>query len=455
MQTRSIPRLVIGGSASGAGKTSFTLALAAALRQQGLRVQCFKCGPDYLDPGYHAAASGRECHNLDSWMMGSEAVRATFARQSADADISLIEGVMGLYDGVSPRSDEGSTAAIAKILEAPVLVALDASGVARTLAAVALGLKSFDPSLPVRGFLANRLGSTSHLELLRQALPGELLGGLPKSSHLKIPERHLGLVSAEREPWDSERLAQWAAVAAAYIDLDAVLALARAAPPWPVAYEAVSASASPLKPRRKRIGIARDAAFHFYYEANLALLREAGAELVEFSPLADAELPPELDAIYIGGGYPEVFAAELASQSQMRQAIRDFVARGGRVYGECGGLMYLGESLETLGGESFEMLGLLPIRVQMHERLQALGYCEVELQANTVLGPAGTRFRGHQFRYSSLSEAGALDHLYRLRKRRGGEVLEEGYAKGRVLGSYVHAHWASNPAIPRNFLAEN
>lgn len=449
----SLPRLVIGGAASGAGKTTITLALTAALRRRGLRVQCFKCGPDYLDPGYHAAASGRDCHNLDSWMMGSEAVRATFARQSQDADIALIEGVMGLFDGVSPRSDEGSTAAIAKVLDAPVLVALDASGVARTLAALALGLKTFDPHTRVGGFMANRVGSKGHLDLLRQALPGEILGGLPKSPQLKIPERHLGLQTADRRPWTTEQLAAWAELAEEYFDLDALIALARRAEPWP---EEARLDREPhlahRDAKKKRVGIARDRAFHFYYEANLALLRAAGAELVEFSPLDDKELPPDLDAIYIGGGYPELFAEELSRQEGMRQAIAAFAAGGGVVYGECGGLMYLGRSLRTFSGESYEMLGLLPVSVTMHEKLQALGYCEVELQGDSILGPAGTRFRGHQFRYSSLSEEGDVEHLYRLRRRRGGEVLSEGYAQGRVLGSYVHAHWASNPEIPRHFL---
>lgn len=449
---RTIPRLLIAGASSGVGKTSLVLALTAAFQKRGLRVQTFKCGPDYLDPTYHRVASGRTCHNLDSWMMGSQAVRKSFEHLTLDADLAIVEGVMGLFDGTSPRSDEGSSAQIAKLLEAPVLVLIDASGMARTFAALAQGLQSFDPALNICGFVANRVGSRGHLDLLRQAIDGApIVGGFPKRKDLALPERHLGLVTADEAILSPDLLNAWGDLCEEYFDLDQIWALAQAAPAW--AEEKVSPLSDAMPAAsRCRIGVARDEAFHFYYEANLRLLREQGAALVFFSPLHDASLPPDLDALYFGGGYPEVYAAQLAQGESMRQAIVDFAQAGRPVYGECGGLMYLGEALRTREDQSYPMLGLLPLEVQMHDKLQALGYTEVELQQESMLGPAGTRFRGHQFRYSSLTAEGQLDHAYRLRKRRGGAIENEGYARGSVLGSYVHAHWASNPEIPRAFV---
>lgn len=448
---RPIPRLVIAGAASGVGKTSLVLALTAAFRKRGLRVQCFKCGPDYLDPTYHRLASGRTCHNLDSWMMGSQAVKTSFEHLSIETDLCLIEGVMGLFDGTSPRSDEGSTAQIAKLLEAPVLVVIDASGMARTFAALVQGLQDFDKELNVKGFVANRVGSRSHLDLLRQASDAPVVGGFPKRPDLSLPERHLGLVTADAAIVTEELLDQWAALCEEYFDLDQIFALAASAPAW---NDAAAERTATTVPTVCRIGIAQDEAFHFYYEDNLRLLREQGAELVPFSPLHDAALPEGLDALYIGGGYPEVYAAELAAAETMKDSIRRMAASGRPVYGECGGLMYLGSRLTRESGESYPMLDLLPVSVQMHGKLQALGYTEVELQEKSVLGPAGTRFRGHQFRYSSLSEDSEerAARFYRLRKRRGGAVESEGYACGSVLGSYVHAHWTSNPEIPKAFV---
>ena len=425
------------------------LALAAAFRQKGLKVATFKCGPDYLDPSYHSNVTGRPCHNLDTWMMGSRTVQEVFARHAAEADIALIEGVMGLFDGASPQSDQGSAAEIAKLLDAPVLMVWDVSGMARTFAALAQGIGSFDTDVRIGGHIANRIGSKHHLDLLRQALPQGLLGALPKRPDLAFPERHLGLVTAQNGGLDPQLVSTWVELAEEYLALDDILALARSAPALvrPV-----------LEPRRPdlalscRIGVAYDAAFHFYYAENLRLLEEAGAQIVLFSPLHDQTLPLDLDALYLGGGYPELYAESLALNEEMFAAIRAFAASGRPVYGECGGLMYLGASLRTLEGKEVPMLGLLPLRTRMESRLQALGYAEVETQETSLLGPAGTRFRGHQFRYSQLESEPEVQHLYRFRKRRGGEVIREGYARESVLGSYVHAHWASHPEIARHFV---
>ncbi|WP_438041306.1 cobyrinate a,c-diamide synthase [Sorangium sp. So ce128] len=484
---RAIPRLVVAGTASGVGKTTATVAIARALRARGLEVALFKCGPDYLDPTYHARAVAGTSHNLDGWMMGREAVLSTFAAEAAGADVALIEGVMGLFDGASPTGEEGSTAEIAKWLEAPVALVVDASGMARSVAALVQGFAGFDPALRVAAVVCNQVGSRGHLDILRQAqaqvnrsLP--VLGGLPRDEAQRFPERHLGLRTADEAALPEERLDHWGAQAEAWIGLDALLEIARAAPPVPEVAATTSAASMTAPPRQARIGVAFDEAFHFYYADNLRRLEAAGAELVRFSPIRDARLP-DVDALYLGGGYPEVHAERLAANAALRDEIRAFAGRGGPIYAECGGLMYLAEAIRTLDGRAHPMVGLVPAEAAMCEKLQALGYVEVETQARTILGGAGLRFRGHQFRYSELrpsqravpapAEPAAapaepppaqapppaehaplpIEHAYSVRRRRGGQVAREGYRAGSVLASYVHAHWASNPLVPEGLVA--
>jgi cobyrinic acid a,c-diamide synthase len=440
-------RLVIAGESSGVGKTTTVLALAAALRARGLCVVAFKCGPDYLDPTYHARATGSTSHNLDGWMMGKDAVLATFARASRGADVALIEGVMGLYDGASPDGEEGSAAEIAKWLRAPVVAVVDAGGMARTIAAVGIGLRAFDPALELAGLFANRVGSRGHLDLLKQACRAHVpvLGGLLRDEARAFPERHLGLRTADADVVPDALVAAWGASFAEWNDVDAFVALARRAPLIEATVTEPDASAP-----RCRIGLARDAAFHFYYEDNLARLRALGAELVPFSPLADAELPA-VDAVYLGGGYPEAHAAALAANESMRASLRAAAARGVPIYAECGGLMYLAGAIRTLDGSTHPMLGLVDGTAVMHDKLQALGYVEVETQRRTLFGGAGLRMRGHQFRYSTLESASG--DAYRVRKRRGGATFTEGYGEANVLGSYVHVHFASNPLVAEGFVA--
>jgi cobyrinic acid a,c-diamide synthase len=443
----SIPRLVVAGVASGVGKTTAMVALTRALQARGLTVATFKCGPDYLDPTHHARATGRPCHTLDGWMMGREAVRATFARASRGCDVALVEGVMGLYDGASPEGEDGSAAQVAKWLEAPVLAVVDAGGMARTVAAVGVGLAAFDPGVRVAGLLANRLGGRGHLALLRRAAAGTpvpVLAGLPADGALALPERHLGLHAATHEALPEPRLDAWGRLFAEWNDLEALLRVAASAPPLEVGGVedvGVGEAASP----RCRIGVAWDAAFSFYYEDNLARLEALGAELVRFSPVADAGLPGGLDALYLGGGYPELHAPALADNAGMREAVRAFAARGGPVYAECGGMMYLAEGLRTLDGRTHAMAGLVPGVAVMSERLQALGYVEVETARTTVLGPPGLTFRGHQFRHSTLEGAPGEGGALRVRRRYDGAVHAEGHGPPHVLASYVHAHWASSP----------
>jgi cobyrinic acid a,c-diamide synthase len=446
-------RLCIAGVASGVGKTTVTMALAAALRARGLIVVAFKCGPDYLDPTYHARATGSISHNLDGWMMGKRAVLGTFARAAAGADVALIEGVMGLYDGASPDGEEGSAAEVAKWLAAPVVAVVDAGGMARTLAAVGQGLRAFDDALDLAGLFANRVGSQGHLELLKRACRGHVpvVGGLGADAAPAFPERHLGLRTADAEVVPDALVQAWAAAFCEWNDLDAWLALARRAPPFaePLETEPTGSSTDAAK---CRIAIARDAAFHFYYDDNLARLRALGAELIPFSPISDASVP-DADGVYLGGGYPEMHAAALAANEPMRRSLRALADAGAPVYAECGGLMYLADAIATAAG-TFPMIGLIAGTAVMHDRLQALGYVEVETQRRTILGGAGLRMRGHQFRYSTLE--GGRGDAYSVRKRRGGSVFPEGYVGGdreNVLGSYVHVHWASNPLVAAGLVA--
>jgi cobyrinic acid a,c-diamide synthase len=441
----TMPRLVVAGTASGIGKTSVMVGLSRALRKRGLKVAVFKCGPDYLDPTYHVRAAGSTCHNLDGWMMGRDAVVGTFARAYEGADIALIEGVMGLFDGASPTTEEGSTAEIAKWLDAPVMLVVDVSGMARTVAAIARGVAAFDPELRLAGIFCNRVGSRGHLDILRRALSDlPVLGGLPNEPALTFPERHLGLRTADEQAVPDSILSELGRVTGEWCDLDAILTVARAAP---LVSCRLSAKADAASAPRCRIGVAFDEAFHFYYEYNLHLLKSLGAELVYFSPISDPGLP-DVNGLYIGGGYPEIHAEALSANRSMREQISAFAADGGTIYAECGGLMYLCDAIKTLDGQRYPMAGVIPAHAVMHERLQALGYVEVETQAVSALGPAGLRFRGHQFRYSELQPLkDQIDCAYRVVRRRDGQVVPEGYTVKSTLASYVHAHWASNPTI--------
>lgn len=445
-----IPRLVIAGTSSHVGKTTVMVGLVRSLRARGLRVAVFKCGPDYLDPTYHVRAADAPCHNLDGWMMGREAVMASFARASHGADIALIEGVMGLFDGASPTSDEGSTAEVAKWLQAPVLLVCDAGGMARSIAALARGFSTFDPDLSLSGLICNRIGSRAHLDLLRKATGGvpPILGGLPKEAALVFPDRHLGLHRADREAVPDHVLETWGERVSEWCDMEAIVALARTAPLLP---EIPPVERVLGEGTRCRIGLAFDEAFHFYYEDNLRRLENLGAELVRFSPLHDTRLP-DVDGLYFGGGYPEVYAEALSQNSAMRNGVAAFGGDQGPIYGECGGLMYLSRGIRTADGTLHAMVGLVPGEAEMRDRLQALGYVEVETQDVTMLGQLGLRFRGHQFRYSDFQLQAETECVYTVQRRRGGEAFQEGYRIGNTLVSYVHAHWASNPLVAQGFV---
>ncbi|AOP36536.1 cobyrinic acid a,c-diamide synthase [Leptospira tipperaryensis] len=445
----TIPRIVIAGTGSGVGKTTIVLALTLAFQKRGLNVATFKCGPDYLDPTYHARVSEKTCHNLDGWLMGKESVLRTFYEATKNADIAIIEGVMGLFDGHSPNTEVGSTAEIAKWLQAPVIAVVDASGMARTIAAILKGLKEFDPDLNVAGTISNFIGSESHLKILKEASTEvSVLGGFPKHKEQAFPERHLGLYSASKENLSEDRFTFWGTLAESCLQLDRILTIANSAEKV-----MIRETKTESQPNRCKIGIALDAAFHFYYEENLRQLRDWGAELAFFSPIKDTRIP-EVDGLYFGGGYPELYARDLSENESMLESIREFAYSEKPIYAECGGLMYLSDQITLVSNETFPMLGLISANVKMGEKLKALGYVEVAIEEKTVFGEAGLRFRGHQFRYSDLELhfPSETKTVYKIRKRRGNEVTEEGYCRGSILASYVHAHWASNPLLPKGFV---
>ena len=452
MNSQSIPRLLISATGSGAGKTTATIALMGALRARGMRVAAFKCGPDYLDPTYHRRAAGVASHNLDGWMMDRASVLATFARAAESADVAVIEGMMGLFDGATPTGDEGSSAEIAKWLAAPVLLVVDASGMARTVAAVAHGFSQFDPRVKLAGLICNRVGSRGHLDLLRAAsVEVPVLGGFPSEARFAFAERHLGLLSADEKNVAPPLFHAWADMAEQWLDLDVIVSIAQSAETLSSLEPAELWPRSGERAPRCRIGVAYDDAFHFYYEDNLRRLEAAGAELVRFAPTREARLP-DVDGLYFGGGYPEALAVELSENREMIDAVRGFARSGGPIYAECGGLMYLSDAIRTLEGRTWPMVGLVTGEAVMSERLQALGYVEVETRCDSILGPARMRMRGHQFRYSTLTPTPErMERVYEVRPR-WGEPFVEGYCSGSVLASYVHVHWASNPKTAEGFV---
>jgi cobyrinic acid a,c-diamide synthase len=440
---------LIAGPASGVGKTTVSLAICAGLQARGFRVQAFKCGPDFLDTGHLGAITKRPARNLDRWMLNVEDVRAAFAQSSADADVAVVEGMMGLFDGIAGQGEKGSAAEIAKILSLQVILVVDASKSARSIAAVIRGFEVFDPELSFAGLMLNGVAGESHFRLLSGAITPNcstpILGWFPQEQAVRIPERHLGLHTAAEMDWREKHRALQE-LAEKQLNLGLLLAPEFELPK-------TDAGVIPPKPApRVTIGVARDEAFSFYYQDNLDFLERSGAKLVEFSPLRDAHLPPELDALYLGGGYPELHAEQLSSNSTLASDIGQFAISGRPVYAECGGMMYLGEQLRTRDGKVHAMTGVLPIKTEMTEKLVRFGYVEVELLLDSLIGLRGTVLRGHSFHCSqclaSRDLPAALEARYTLSKKTGAE----GFACGNVFASYIHLHFRGAPSIPASIV---
>ncbi|MBJ6801256.1 cobyrinate a,c-diamide synthase [Geomonas propionica] len=447
-------RIVIAAPHSGSGKTTVTLGIMAALKRRGLKVAPFKVGPDFIDPGYHAQVTGAPSINLDGWMCPLEFVRDTFALHAAAAGIAVIEGVMGLFDGIDGSSDAGSTAQIAKELAAPVVLVVDARSQARSAAALVSGFAGFDPGVKVAAVVFNNVASANHERILREALAAYLpevkvLGCMPRDAVLAIPSRHLGLTTAEDNPLSPEFMDHLVEVVERHLDLETLLELEQRELPTSAQSEPPVTDAEDGGP--VRIAVARDAAFCFSYPDNLRLLAEAGADICCFSPLEDAALPDAIGGIYLPGGYPELFAGKLAANEPMRQAIRQAVEAGMPVYAECGGFIYLTEGVVVDGGTA-PFVGVFPVQTRMLPRRKALGYREIELVADGVIGTRGTVARGHEFHYSEMEEMPeGIERLYRV-SRKGADLGLEGYRYRNCLASYIHLHFGSSPGIAQNFV---
>jgi cobyrinic acid a,c-diamide synthase len=438
------PRIVVAAPASGSGKTTLATGLMAAFAQRGLAVSGHKVGPDYIDPGYHALATGRPGRNLDACLCGPERIAPLFAHGAAGAELAVVEGAMGLYDGAGGADELASTAHVAKLLRAPVVLVVDASSQSRSVAALVHGFASWDPEVRIGGVVLNKVASDRHEELLREALDASgvpVLGVLRREPRVGAPSRHLGLVPvAERRADAVESVEALAQRVREGVDLDAVLALARSAPPllcepWDAVFEV----GGPVTGRSPVVAVAAGEAFTFGYTEQAELLRAAGAQVVPFDPLHDETLPEGTRALVIGGGFPEVYAPDLARNAPLRAAVAAF---DGPVAAECAGLLYLARELD---GEP--MCGLLDTAARMTDRL-TLGYREAVAVGDSVLAAAGTRVRGHEFHRTALDPcAGPAPAWGVVRPQR----RTEGFVTGNVHASYLHVHWAAAPELARRF----
>ncbi len=455
----NLPRIIIAGTHSGVGKTTLTLGIILALKKRGLNVQAFKVGPDYIDPAYHSEASGKLCGNLDSRLLSKNTVIELFKRRSEDADISIIEGVMGLYDGLKD-SEEGSTAHLAKILNCPVILILDARSLSRSAAAIALGYKEFDRDVDIAGIILNNIANLNHYHYIKAAIEKKtkipVLGYLPKNINLRLSERHLGLVPVMEKKLNFEFYARLAKLVSDNINLAKLLGIARKAKPLSHSREIIFTQ--PLHARagsskgRVRIAIAKDEAFNFYYQDNLDILSHLGADIFTFSPLRDSALPKGINGLYIGGGFPEVFAASLSKNRRLKQAIYQKSEEGLPIYAECGGLMYLVENLIDFKKIKFPMVGIFKCSVSMGQRLQRMGYVDVQVVKDNILSNQGDRNRAHLFHWSHLEDIPKnLPFAYKIIKDQD-NIFYDGLIAKNVLASYAHLHFASNMLFAKNFI---
>ncbi len=456
---------LIAAPQSGSGKTTVSLAIMAALARRGVSVAPFKCGPDFIDPGYHRAVTGHPSINLDGWMCGDEFVRQTFLTSltsltdPTSLTVAVIEGVMGLFDGIGASSREGSSAQIATLTGAPVVLVVNARGMAASAAALVKGFAGFDPLIRLVGVIFNNVGSEQHAQLLRDSLSThcpELLcfGAIPRDESLLIPSRHLGLITAEDNPLSAEFIGRLADMAERCLDLDRLSQLQ--IPPCPPLLRGVTYSPTFAKGGQGKIyiAVAQDAAFCFMYEDNLRLLKETGAELIYFSPLHDTALPSPVHGVYLPGGYPELYAETLHGNVSMKESIRAAIASDMPVYAECGGFVYLTLGIDGSAGQpSADFVGLFPVRCRMLPRRKALGYRQVELTQNCIIGAQGAVVRGHEFHYSEIGiMPDEVRRCYEV-SRRGDVLGMEGFQIRNCLASYIHLHFGSNPEIAEAFVA--
>jgi cobyrinic acid a,c-diamide synthase len=450
----NVSRLVIAGTQSGVGKTTISIGLMGALKDAGFKVQGFKVGPDYIDPSYHNVVTGRLSENLDVWMVPQDQIVEVFNRATRDADFAVIEGVMGLYDGLSGLDETGSTAQIAKILNCPVVLIIDAHEMARTAAAVALGYKNFDKDVYIAGIVLNNVAGKIHAVWCQEAIETTtgipVIGALPVNKEIKLPERHLGLIpTAEKEIFNSffPKIKDFIR---ANINLDAVIKTAKSAGEIPQVQRPIYPSRSHTKD--VVIGVAFDEAFNFYYPSNLSLLEAYGAEIKRFSPIHDRALPADVDGLYIGGGFPEMLPKELEANQNMRRTIRKAAEDGTPIYAECAGLMYLTDSITDFNGNRYRMVGLLNGKTVMTKKT-LVTYSLAEVTCDSLLCKAGSQLKGHEFHNSVIVNIPAdAEFAYVMKMGEGTKGKKDGWMHHNVLASYMHVHFAQSPEIVKNFL---
>jgi len=471
---------LICGTHSGCGKTTVTLGLLAALKGRGYDVQPFKVGPDFIDPGLHTQIASAQSRNLDGWMLSRKWNVELFRRLLDRSDIGLIEGVMGLFDGYDGETESGSSAEMAKWLGIPAVLIVDARSMARSAAALVYGFTRFDPALNIAGVIFNRVGGEAHLKLLRDAIASScpeviVLGGIPREDRVQMPERHLGLVTSDEMKLDADWQRTLTDLLEKSLDIDLLLQKSLYAAPVPGKRSLQPYAGAPvfvpemeIDPVEQRpaetissnrdkpvIGIARDAAFCFYYPENLELLEQAGSILHFFSPVDGETLPESCAGVYLGGGYPELFAREISGNTGFLASLRERAMQGMPIYAECGGLMTLGRFINTVEGERYQMAGIMPFGTRMLPRRKALGYTQVVLLQQCLVGGPGKVIRGHEFHYSEIIEFepnSSVEFVYELQRRKSEAVRREGFQTGSVLASYVHLHWGSAPEAASEFV---
>lgn len=448
-----IPRLVIAGTHSGVGKTTLATGLMAALKKRERSIQGYKVGPDYIDPSYHAAATGLASRNLDRWLLG-EQLPSVFAQNVGDR-WAVIEGVMGMFDGMSGTAGFGSTADVAKLLQAPIILIVDASSMSRSVAALVHGFNTYDPAVNLQGVILNRVKSSAQEKILREAL-NELqipvLGVLPKEAALHLPERHLGLVPVGEGGLLAGFIDTLSRLVSKHIDLEQVERIMLGAPDLDESFLVPRSSQPKVQENKFRLGLALDEAFLFYYQDALDLAKRMNFIVVPFSPLHDMTLPPDLDGIFIGGGFPELHLDRLSKNLTFLDSLRSYAASGKPVYAECGGYMYLGRSITDFEGREFPLAGLIPMKAEMTTRLQGIGYRRGVLREDTFLGPRGTTVQGHEFHYSRVTFDQEFPPAYELFKGDQSARME-GYAQDNIVASYLHLHFSGQSELLENWFS--
>lgn len=450
-----IPRIVIAGTQSGVGKTTISTGIMRALVLRDIDIQPFKVGPDYIDPAFHSFVTGNKSRNLDSWMLDEETLRELFAKNSYNKRISVIEGVMGLYDGFGVQKDMGSTAHVSKILKAPVVLVIDGSGMSSSAAAMVLGYKMYDTEVSIDGVIINNVSGEKHYELLKKVIEKDTgitcFGYLKKNLNIKLESRHLGLVPSVEVNDLEKKLNELAKMVEDTVDIDGIVNLAD--------------KSSSLNVTRKKdvcnkktinIGVALDKAFNFYYQDNLDFLEELGANLIYFSPLKDKNLPTDLHGLYIGGGFPEVFASELENNKEIRDEIKKASLNGMPIYAECGGLMFLTNSITNLEDKSFDMVGVFNKDARMTKRLQRFGYVYVNINKSCPISEGNDIVKAHEFHRSSLNDNDKETYAYKVDKIRDKKIQKSwecGLLKNNTLGAYAHIHFYANKKLAENFIS--